>query len=85
MRKGKQLIFPAKFFSVKRSKSLPQEISPIYKYNSSNLNRKKSEIQLIAAQEFNYEHNKKLALARLDRGYSLGGGKMPKREELYNR
>jgi len=65
------IIRDAKVLAAKRSSSLSKFLS--------------DQIQLIAAQESNYEHNKKLALARLDRGYSLGGGKMPKREELYNR
>jgi len=65
------IIRDAKVLAAKRSSSLSKFLS--------------DQIQLIAVQESNYEHNKKLALARLDRGYSLGGGKMPKREELYNR
>lgn len=43
------------------------------------------EIQRIAAQESDYEKNKKLALARLRSGYSLGGARMPSREEIYQR
>jgi len=65
------IIRDAKVLAAKRSSSLSKFLS--------------DQIQLIAAQESDYEHNKKLALARLDRGYSLGGGKTPKREELYNR
>jgi len=65
------VIRDAKVLAAKRSSSLSKFLS--------------DQIQLIAAQESDYERNKKLALARLDKGYSLGGGKMPKREELYNR
>jgi hypothetical protein len=43
------------------------------------------EIQRIAAQESDYEQSKKSALARLHKSYSLGGVKMPPREELYSR
>ena len=67
----RSIIRDAKVLAAKRSSSLSKFLS--------------DQIQLIAAQESDYEHNKKLALARLDKGYSLGGGKMPKREELYNR
>lgn len=65
------IIRDAKVLAAKRSSSLSKFLA--------------DQIQLIAAQESNYERNKKMALARLDKGYSLGGGKMPKREELYNR
>jgi len=38
-----------------------------------------------AARESSYERNKKLALDRLVKGYDLGGGKFPKRDEIYER
>jgi hypothetical protein len=44
-----------------------------------------AEIQRIAAQESNYEQAKKAALARLNKGYALGGAKMPRREDIYSR
>ena len=44
-----------------------------------------AEIQRIAAQESNYEQTKKTALARLNKGYALGGAKMPRREDIYSR
>ena len=65
------IIREAKVLAAKRSSSLSKFLS--------------DQIQLIAAQESDYELNKKQALARLDKGYSLGGGKFPKREELYSR
>jgi hypothetical protein len=65
------IIRDAKVLAAKRSTSLSKFLS--------------DQIRLIAAQESNYEHSKEQALARLDKGYSLGGGKLPKREELYNR
>jgi hypothetical protein len=43
------------------------------------------EIRQIAAQESNYERNKNLALARLRKGYDLGGAKMPSRDEIHAR
>ena len=43
------------------------------------------EIQRIAAQESKYDQNKKSALARLQKGYALGGEIMPSRDEIYDR
>lgn len=43
------------------------------------------EIRKIASQESTYDNDKKLAIKRLQKGYSLGGSKLPKREELYTR
>lgn len=65
------IIRDAKVLAAKRSSSLSRFLS--------------DQIQLIAAQESDYESSKEQALARLDKGFSLGGGKMPKREELYTR
>jgi hypothetical protein len=47
MRKGKDLIFPAGFSVKKDQKVYPQEISPIYRYNQSQLNRKMNELQFV--------------------------------------
>ena len=44
---GKDLIFPAGFSVKKDQKVYPQEISPIYRYNLTQLNRKISEIQFV--------------------------------------
>jgi len=43
------------------------------------------EISKIASQESTYDKDKKSAITRLQNGYSLGGAKLPKREELYTR
>lgn len=67
----KAVIQDAKVVAAKRSTSLSKFLA--------------SEIQRIAAQESNYERNKKSALARLDKGYVLGGAKMPRREDIYTR
>jgi DNA invertase Pin-like site-specific DNA recombinase len=47
MRKGKDLIFPAGFSVKEDQKVYPQEISPIYRYNMTQLNRKMNEIQFV--------------------------------------
>ena len=67
----KAIIRDAKVLAARRSSSLSKLLS--------------DQIRLIAAQEADYEHTKKLALARLDKGYALGGTKMPTREEIYSR
>jgi predicted regulator of amino acid metabolism with ACT domain len=41
------LLFPVGFSVKKDQKVYPQEISPIYRYNSSQLNRKMNEIQFV--------------------------------------
>ena len=64
------VIRDAKILAAKRSTSLSRFLG--------------DQIRGIAAQESDYERSKKQALARLDKGYSLGGGKMPKREEIYS-
>jgi hypothetical protein len=43
------------------------------------------EIRKIASQDSTYDNDKKQAIKRLQNGYSLGGSKLPKREELYTR
>lgn len=43
------------------------------------------EIRKAAASELGYEKAKKSALARLNRGYDLGGSKLPSRAELHER
>jgi hypothetical protein len=65
------VIKDAKVVAAKRSTSLSKLLA--------------GEIQRIAAQEADYELNKKSALAKLNKGYSLGGAKMPSREEIYSR
>jgi len=47
MRKGKDLIFPSGFSLKKDKKVYPQEISPIYRYNLPNLNRKMNDLQFV--------------------------------------
>ena len=47
MRKGKDLIFPVGFSVKKDQKVYPQEISPIYRYNLTQLNRKMSDLQFM--------------------------------------
>ncbi len=47
MRKGKDLIFPAGFSVKKDQKVYPQEISPIYRYNLTQLNIKMNEMQFV--------------------------------------
>ncbi len=65
------IIHDAKVLAARRSSSLSKLLS--------------DQIRLIAAQEANYEHTKKLALIRLNKGYALGGTKLPTREEIYRR
>lgn len=43
------------------------------------------EISKAAARESTYERIKKSALAGLIKGYDLGGGKVPKHDEIYER
>lgn len=65
------VIKEAKVIAAKRSTSLSKFLA--------------SEISKIASQESSYDKDKKLAIMRLQKGYSLGGAKLPKREELYKR
>jgi hypothetical protein len=67
----KSVIHDAKILAARRSTSLSQLLA--------------NEIRQLAAQESNYERNKQSALARLHKGYALGGAKAPNREELYDR
>jgi hypothetical protein len=66
----KTVIKNAKVVAARRSSSLSKFLA--------------EEIIRIASQESDYNKNRKSALARLDRGYHLGG-KMPSREEIYQR
>jgi hypothetical protein len=61
----------AKIVAAKQSMSLSRLVS--------------EEIRKAAAKESSYEKAKVSALSRLKRGYDLGGGKMPRREELHER
>ena len=65
------VIKEAKVIAAKRSTSLSKFLA--------------DEITKIAAQESTYDNDKKLAIMRLENGYSLGGDKLLKREELYTR
>jgi hypothetical protein len=65
------IIMEAKVIAAKRSTSLSRFLS--------------DEIRKIALQESTYDKDKQLAIMRLQKGYSLGGVKLPKREELYTR
>lgn len=66
----KAVIKNAKVVAARRSTSLSKFLA--------------EEVMRIASQESDYNKNRKSALARLDRGYNLGG-KMPSREEIYQR
>ncbi|HUC95864.1 MAG TPA: hypothetical protein VMR76_02810, partial [Candidatus Saccharimonadia bacterium] len=59
----------AKVLAAKRSTSLSKFLA--------------EEIRKIAEQESTYDKDKKVAISRLQNGYSFGGVKLPKREELY--
>ena len=61
----------AKIIAARKSMSLSRLVS--------------EEIGKAAAKESSYEKAKRSALSRLKHGYDLGGGKMPDREELYER
>jgi hypothetical protein len=65
------VIKEAKVIAAKRSTSLSKLLA--------------SEIRKIASQESTYDKDKKIAIMRLQNGYSLGGAGLPKREELYTR
>lgn len=65
------VIKEAKVIAAKRSTSLSKFLA--------------EEIKRIASQESTYDKDKELALNRLKNGYSLGGSRLPKREELYTR
>jgi hypothetical protein len=65
------VIKEAKVIAAKRSTSLSKFLA--------------EEIRKIASQESTYDKDKELALKRLKNGYSLGGARLPKREELYTR
>lgn len=67
----KSVIRDAKILATRRSTSLSQLLA--------------NEIRQLAAQESGYERKKQSALARLHRGYALGGAKIPNREELHDR
>jgi hypothetical protein len=67
----KTVIKEAKVIAAKRSTSLSKFLA--------------EEIRKLASQESTYDKDKKLAITRLQNGYSLGGDKLPKREELYTR
>lgn len=67
----KTVIKEAKVIAAKRSTSLSKFLA--------------EEIRKLASQESTYDKDKKLAIKRLQSGYSLGGSKLPKREELYTR
>jgi hypothetical protein len=67
----KSVIKEAKVIAAKRSTSLSKFLA--------------EEIRKLASQESTYDKDKKLAIKRLQSGYSLGGSKLPKREELYKR
>ena len=67
----KSVIKDAKVIAAKRSTSLSKFLA--------------DEIKKIASQESTYDKDKTLALARLSKGYSLGGAKLPNRTELYTR
>lgn len=41
------------------------------------------EIRRAAARESSYEKTKRSALIRLNKGYDLGGGKLPTRDEIH--
>lgn len=43
------------------------------------------QIAALAEQEQSYERAKRLALKLLEQGFHMGGGKLPKRSELYDR
>ena len=61
----------ARVVAARRSKSISSLVS--------------EEIRRAAARETGYEKVKKSALARLSKGYDLGGGILPKRDEIYDR
>ena len=61
----------AKIIAAKRSMSLSGLIS--------------DEIRRLALREASYERTKASALARLTKGFDLGGGNMPSREEIHKR
>ena len=65
------VIKEAKVIAAKRSTSLSKFLA--------------EEIRRIASQESTYDKDKELALSRLKNGYSLGGSRLPNREELYIR
>jgi hypothetical protein len=65
------IIKEAKVLAAKRSTSLSKFLA--------------DEIRKMALQESTYDKDKKLAITRLQNGYSFGGAKLPKREELYTR
>jgi len=63
------VIKEAKVIAAKRSTSLSKFLA--------------DEIRKIALLESTYDNDKKKAITRLQNGYSLGGDKLPEREELY--
>jgi hypothetical protein len=65
------VIKEAKVIAAKRSTSLSKFLA--------------DEISKIASQESTYDKDKELAIMRLQNGYSLGGNKLPRREQLYTR
>jgi hypothetical protein len=65
------VIKEAKVIAAKRSTSLSKFLA--------------NEIRKIAAQESTYDKDKKSAIMKLQNGYSLGGDRLPRREELYAR
>ncbi len=67
----KAVIQDAKLLAAKRSTSLSKLLA--------------AEIRRLAAHESNYEQIRKSALARLNKGYSLGGAKVPGRDEIHSR
>lgn len=44
-----------------------------------------NEIERIVGERDRYEKAKQAAIAELRRGYHLGGGPLPRREEIYDR
>lgn len=65
------VIREAKVIAAKRSTSLSKFLA--------------DEIRKIASQESTYDKDKKLAVMRLQNGYSLGGDELPNREKLHKR
>ena len=65
------IIKEAKVVAAKRSTSLSKLLA--------------NEISKLASQDSTYDKDRKIAINRLQKGYSLGGVKLPKREELYTR
>lgn len=65
----KATIKEAKVLAARRSTSLSRFLA--------------EEIRKIASQESSYDRDKKKAINRLQKGYSFGGTKLPKRDELY--